>query len=156
MQSNQRRIGMFSLLLSSIFVLTILAAPTLFAEKQPKDYPEEGKITGSGQNEHAVVTGGGRIDTMTRRVYTHLYTVQTDTKIYQLDCVTKKECGGDKKFEIGDMIHFRVEKGKAYASVTDGGKPSEQKLLVLNEQLRPDAKAPDAKPADAQPSDTKQ
>ena len=163
-------------LLSSIFLVTVLAT-TAFAEKQPATYPEEGKITATGQNEHTKTSGGGMItngtgnmNTHTRTMYSHVYTVQTDTKVYQLDCgklpafhSTGGECGGDKKFELGDVIHFRVEKGTAYVSVTDGGKPGEQKLRILSEQLRPDAKPTDkpepdksSKPADPQQPEAKQ
>ncbi len=164
MQCNQRRSTLLTALLSSILVVAVLTAAA-FAAKEPKTYPEEGKITGTGQNEHSQTTGGGAVmngtgtmNTHSRTVYSHLYTVQTDTKIYQLDCgklpsfhSTGGECGGDKKFELGDVIHFRIEKGTANASVMNGGKPDEQKLRVINEQLRPDAK-----PADAPAPDAKQ
>jgi hypothetical protein len=152
MQSNQHRRILSHLLLSSILIVTVLAAAT-FAAKDLKTYPEEGKITGNGQNEHTQTTGGGATPQHSRSVYSHLYTVQTDTKIYQLDCgklptfhSTGGECGGDKKFETGDVIHFRTEKGNAYVSIVNGGQPGEQKLRVINEQLRSDAKPADAPP----------
>jgi hypothetical protein len=177
MQSNQgHSTSLVGVLLSSIVLVTVLAV-TAFAEKQPATYPEEGKITATGQNEHSKTSGGGMImngngnmNTHTRTMYSHVYTVQTDTKMYQLDCgklpafhSTGGECGGDKKFELGDVIHFRVEKGTAYVSITDGGKPGEQKLRILNEELRPDAKSTDkpepdksSKPADPHQPDAKQ
>jgi len=177
MQQKRERSTLLAVdLLLSIFLVTLLAA-TAFAEKQPGTYPEEGKITATGQNEHTKTSGGGMItngtgnmNTHSREVYSHVYTVQTDTKIYQLDCgklpafhSTGGECGGDKKFELGDVIHFRVEKGTAHVSITDGGKPGEQKLRVLSEQLRPDAKPTDkpeadksSKPAEAPQPEAKQ
>ena len=44
-------------------------------------------------------------------------TVETDTKSYLLECGHKpvfgsmgEECGGSKKLQLGDVIHFRIEK----------------------------------------------
>ena len=106
-----------------------------FGKSGPKAYPEEGKIVGTGVNQVTV---------------TRTYKVTTDTMSYELDCGkrppifsrTPGECGGDKKLQIGDVIHFRLEKGKAYIpvpeSVESGG---EQKLRVLREELRPSVPA---------------
>jgi hypothetical protein len=87
-------------------------------------------------------------------VYSHTYKIETDTKIYEMDCgktpmffgSTGKECGGDKPLQIGDVIHFRVEKGSAHIPLSDG---SEQKLRILNEEAKPETKPADAKTSDA-------
>jgi len=41
-----------------------------------------------------------------------------------------RECGGEKNIAIGDVIHFRVEKNRAYVQ-TDKGK--EQRLSLVSE-----------------------
>ncbi len=96
-------------------------------------------------------------------MYSHTYKIETDTKVFELDCdktamfhSTGEGCGGDKKLEIGDVIHFRVEKESFYIPLADG---SEQKLRILSQELKPESKPdakPDAKTAAAQPTDTKQ
>ena len=106
-----------------------------FAKAQPKTYPEEGKIVGTGVNQVTV---------------TRTYKITTDTMAYEFDCGkhpslfsrTPGECGGDKKLQIGDVIHFRLEKGKAYIPVDKASEPSgEQRLRVLREELKPSASA---------------
>src|SRR5579883_2832708 len=81
--------------------LMLLAAPGTFAKKPPRTYPEEGKIIGTSINQVE---------------HTRTYRVVTDARTYELDCgkhpelfsSTPGECGGDKKLQIGDVIHFRV------------------------------------------------
>lgn len=128
---------------------TLLLGPA-FAKKEPKTYPQEGKITGLGTNKREFGRGS--------YAFSHTYKVQTDTKIFELDCGkmpflghTGGECGGEKKLQIGDVLHFRVEKGWAYIPVTgkgEDGKPRdfEQKLRILSEDLKPDAKPEETKP----------
>jgi hypothetical protein len=65
---------------------------------------------------------------------------------------TGKGCGGDKELQIGDVIKFRTEKDSLYIPLPDG---SEQKLRILNQELKPDAKPAEAKPAEAKPPDSK-
>ena len=145
-----------------IFLAVMIPVRTLLPKDQPKTYPEEGKIVGSGTTARAVAAGN-----TTRTVFTHTYKVATDTKIFELDCnkvpfitSTGGECGGDKKLAIGDSIHFRIQKSWAYIPITDSGQPAEQKLRILSEELNPDAKAAD-KPqttddkTDAKPPDGK-
>jgi len=125
-------------------LILILIAPVgiAFAEKTPKTYPLEGKIVATGLDEYSI-NGSKR--------FTHTYTVVTDTKLYLLDCgkrsffgSTGEECGGAKKLQIGDVIHFRVEKGTAYIPITEAlspvgpAKQSEQKLRILSEELKPE------------------
>ena len=125
------------------FLLTLFLPITTFASKQPKTYPEEGKIVAVGLNTYSVGAS---------KLYTHTYTVLTGTKRYILDCDKKPflgktgaECGGDKKLQIGDVIHFRVEKSSAYIPIAETLSPieppkqSEQKLKILSEELRPEA-----------------
>jgi hypothetical protein len=59
---------------------------------------------------------------------------------------TGKGCGGEKEIEIGDVIRFRIEKDSAYLPLPDG---SEQKLRILSQELKPEAKSAGEKPADA-------
>src|SRR5262245_10539983 len=143
-----------------VFLLGILAG-TAAAKKEPKSYPEEGKIIGIGTTEHTHVNGsvfGAPGTTTTGRIgsrskYTYTYKVQTGTKILELDCgqealfhSTGKECGGEKPLKVGDVIHFRIEKASVYIPVTakvsvDEYDPSrgtreeqvEQKLRIMSE-----------------------
>jgi hypothetical protein len=122
-----------------VLVLSILAwSVTAFAKKQPKTYPEEGTVIGTG----------------TSQLLRYTYKVETDAKTYELECdkvprpgltsYTPRECGGAKKIQIGDVIHFRNEKAWAYIPVngTDG-QSGEQRLRILREELKPASKAAD-------------
>ena len=112
------------------------------AKKPPKAYPEEGKVIGTGVLEHQV------------GMYSHTYTLETGAKVYLLDCDkrgnvfhhTGEECGGNKRLQVGDTIHFRVEKEWLYIPVTetstdsdriDHTEQTEQRLRVLREELKP-------------------
>jgi hypothetical protein len=140
----------------ALFFFTLFLLTASAAAKEPKTYPESGKVIGIGQNEHTKShpkTGNG-MGGGSYSVYSHTYKIETDTKIYELDCgktptffgSTGQECGGDKPLQIGDVIHFRVEKGSAHIPLSDG---SEQKLRVLDEEAKPEAKPADAKTPDA-------
>ena len=144
-----------SLYLLGLFIFTVVLSAAA-ASKEPKAYPELGKVIGIGQNEHTKThprtgnnTGGGSYS-----VYSHTYKIETDTKIYEMDCgktpmffgSTGQECGGDKPMQIGDVIHFRIEKGSARIPLSNG---SEQKLRILNEEAKPEAKPANAKTSDA-------
>jgi hypothetical protein len=140
------------------FVLIILclsfSVENSFAGKAPKTYPEEGKVVGIGSAEHY------------NRTHSHLYKVETATTLFLLDCGTRLgfsggECGGEKKLQIGDVIHFRVEKEWAYIAVTQTStnengtekkQAGEQKLRIVREELlsgtqpdKNDAATPQAK-----------
>jgi hypothetical protein len=111
---------------------------TGFATKEPKTYPEEGKIVATGLNEWVVNS---------QHQYVHTYTVVTNTKSYLLECGHKplfgsmgEECGGSKKLQIGDVIHFRIEKNQAYIPITKiDNSVAEEKLHILSTALKPDA-----------------
>jgi hypothetical protein len=143
------------------FLALILSIGTAFAKKPPKTYPEEGKVVGSGTGQHT--SGGGLImgtpsSVNVRTIYTRTYKIETATKVYELDCgkppamfsSNPGECGGEKKIQIGDVIHFRTEKGWAYLPLSETTHDSysnaeqtssgEQKLRILSENLKPDAK----------------
>ena len=127
------------------------------AKKQPKVYPVEGKVVATGLYEFAV------------RKYTHTYNVVSDTRLYVLNCEeepglfssTGPECGGDKKIQIGDIIHFRVEKSWAYISIVETAKSystypketvtREQRLRVLREELNPDSNNQNSPTGKSQP-----
>jgi hypothetical protein len=127
----------------------LVLSQATFAAKAPKTYPEVGKVTGTGTGKRAVGQGG--------TAFTRTYRVETDTKIFELDCGkmpffsrTGGECGGEKKLQIGDEIHFRTQKEWVYIPITGKdatGKEvsSEQKLRILSEELKPDAKPAETK-----------
>jgi hypothetical protein len=102
--------------LLSVLFLVILAG-TAVAKKQPKTYPEEGTIIGTGTTEHTRSAGN-------RSRYTHTYRIQTGTKILELDCgqedlfySTGSECGGKNPLKVGNVIHFRIEKEWVYIPI---------------------------------------
>jgi hypothetical protein len=138
---------------ATLLVSALLVTPQPgFAAKQPKTYPEEGKIIGVGINQV------GRSRT---------YKVVTGTRTYELDCgkhpalfsSTPGECGGDKKLEIGDVIHFRIEKGRAYIPVPPTVEANgEQQLRILREEAKAAAvtQTPPPEKTDAKPEAEKQ
>lgn len=73
----------------------------------------------------------------------HLYRIETATRIFVLDCGTRfgfsgGECGGQKKIQIGDTVHFRAEKNSVYIPIQAGdGHTSEQKLRIVAQELKP-------------------
>ena len=132
-----------------IFALVLILG-IAFAKKEPKTYPVEGKVTVTAVNQvpFTYSSSDGKTTTSHRGIArTRTYTIQTDAKTYELDCgkrpgifsSTPGECGGDKKIQIGDVIHFRVNKSWAYIPVTESGQSGlEQKLRILNEDLKSD------------------
>lgn len=161
-----QRLSASALSLFVLIVLAVLVLPgTAFAKHEPKTYPESGKVISAGLNEHTKshpttgtngnVHGGG-----TYSVYSHTYKIETDSRIYELDCgkvptfgfhTTGKGCGGNKELEIGDAIQFRIEKDSLYLPLPDG---SEQKMRILNQELKPESKPANA--ADEKRPDAKQ
>jgi hypothetical protein len=134
--STVRRDALVLACLTTFILLTSAA----FA-KQHKLYPQEGKVVGTGVLEHHV------------GYYSHTYTVQTSEKVLLLDCDksgsflhrTGEECGGNKKLQVGDVIHFRLEKEWLYLPVTetfadidniDRQQQTEQRLRVVKEELK--------------------
>src|SRR5215472_2647278 len=164
MNRQGRAVRRSTFLFLSVVLLGLLAG-TAAAKKEPKSYPEEGKIIGIGTTEHTHVNGSifGAPGTATtgnvgsRSKYTYTYKIQTGAKILQLDCgqeavfhSTGKECGGEKPLKVGDVIHFRIEKESVYILVS--GKVSvddydasrgtreaqvEQKLRIMSEDDAP-------------------
>ena len=139
-----------SLMFTVLTLALVLSSSSAWAKSQPKTYPIEGKVSGTGisQVPYTYSSSDGKTTQSHRGIArTRTYTVQTDTKTYELDCgkrprifsTTPGDCGGDKKIQIGDVIHFRVNKGWAYVSVTEDGKTDqEQKMRILNEDLKSD------------------
>lgn len=146
-----------NLLVISVVLMGILAG-IAFAKKEPKTYPEEGKVIGLGTNGHTADNHGMFSMNKTVTKYSHTYKIQTEKEVLELDCgkipfysnsKTGDECGGDKPIKIGDVLHFRIENGWAYIPVTeaaDQGKQSEQKLRVLSESPAETAKESPAAP----------
>jgi len=134
-----------------VLALALVLSPGFaWAKKEPKTYPIEGKVsaTAISQVPYTYNTSDGKTTQSHRGIArTRTYTVQAGTKTYELDCgkrpglfsTTPGECGGDKKIQLGDVIHFRVNKGWAYVSVTEEGQTDrEQKMRILNEDLKSD------------------
>jgi Cu/Zn superoxide dismutase len=123
-------LGVNLLLLSFIIFPTVVLAGG-------KDYPIEGTVTALGTSQET--KGGGSTSTST--VVHRTYTVKTPTRVFVLQCPywmngfhihSASECGGKKKIEIGDAIHFRVEKNRAHWLTAEG---KEQKLGVVSEGM---------------------
>jgi len=101
-------------------------------EKPAKNYPEEGKVVGTGMAERG------------QEVKSHVYKIETATKIFVLDCGTRfgfsgGECGGQKKIQIADIVHFRVERSSAFIPIQGAdGHTGEQKLHILAQELKPE------------------
>ena len=133
---QQRRRAM-AVLTVLILAFSMLPA-TAFAKKEAKTYPEEGKIMATGLTEWVVNS---------KHQYAHTYTVVTNMKSYQLECSHKplfgsmgEECGGSKKVQIGDVIHFRIENNQVYIPITrTDNTTAEEKLHILSTALNPDA-----------------
>jgi hypothetical protein len=108
-----RKQGTRAFAVLAVFILALgLLSITVFANKEPKTYPEEGKIVATGLSEWVVNS---------KHQHAHTYTVVTETKSYLLECGHKpvfgsmgEECEGSKKLQLGDLIHFRIEKDLVY------------------------------------------
>jgi hypothetical protein len=135
-QSGTRAFGLLAVLILGLDFLCASA----FAGADPKTYPEEGKIVATGLSEWVVNS---------KHQYAHTYTVTTNTKSYVLECSHKplfgtmgEECGGSKKLQLGDLIHFCIEKDKAYIPITKSDNSvGEEKLRIVSTALKPDAAA---------------
>lgn len=126
-----------------ITLIVGLVSISAFASKEPKTYPEEGKIVATGVTEWVVNR---------KHQFAHTYTVVTNARSYVMECSHKpvfgtmgEECGGTKKLQIGDAIHFRIDKSEAYIPITKTDNSNgEEKLHILSTALSPEA--PAAKP----------
>ena len=126
----------FAYLGVNLLLLSFITFPTVVLAGG-KDYPIEGTVTALGTSQET--TGGGSTSTST--VVHRTYTVKTPTRVFVLQCPywmngfhihSASECGGKKKIEIGDAIHFRVEKNRAHLLTAEG---KEQKLGVVSEGM---------------------
>jgi hypothetical protein len=130
MQDSRRPCSALALCAFSLVLLT----GRVFGEKAAKTYPEEGKVVGTGMAERG------------QEVKSHLYKVETGTRIFVLDCGTRfgfsgGECGGQRKIQIGDAVHFRVDKNWVYIPIiTDDQHTGEQKLRIVSQELKQDGK----------------
>jgi hypothetical protein len=158
------------MLIMSVALIGILAG-IAFAKKEPKTYPEEGRVIATGTTEHTRTSGpifgapggatNGSVSSSSK--YTHTYKVQTSTKIFELDCgkeavfhSTGAEClAGSKPIQVGDVLHFRIAKDYAYIPLLDqdGTQNDEEKLRILSaeaaepEKATPPTAAPQAQQA---------
>lgn len=127
--------------------LLCCAVLTSIAFAGTKEYPIEGTVTALGTNQELMGGGSTPVSTLHRT-----YTVRTPTEVLLLECPywmngfhvhSPSECGGKKKIEIGNTVHFRVEKDRAYMQ-TDMGK--EQKLKILSQSMKDEGTPEPAKP----------
>lgn len=142
-----------SALLFVVVLALVMLSLTAFASKDPKPYPEAGKIVATGVTEWVINR---------QHQFAHTYTVVTDSRSYVLECSHKpifgtmgEECGGSKKLQIGDIIHFRIDKNEAYIPITKtDDSVGEEKLHILSTALKPDAPT-DAPPATSDKKEAK-
>jgi hypothetical protein len=148
MQGDKQRV--IRPLAVAILALGLLSA-TVFANKQTKTYPEVGKIVATAITEQ---------DVRDEHYTAHTYTLVTESKSYLLECgfpwvgTRGRECGGSKKLQIGDVIHFRIEKDRVYIPITKSDNSvGEEKLRILSTSLRADAPPdkPQAAPEKSEP-----
>jgi len=164
---NRKNVRLFAVLILCVLAV-IVPTGTVSAKKQPKTYPEEGKVIAKGLHQYTVPIYADKYAPPYTEKYTRTYTVVTDTRVYLLDCQeepglfesTGPDCGGDKKIQIGDVIHFRVDKGWAVIAVTgtdpqtDVREDFEQKLQILNEELNTNSKAANAPAVQTEKAET--
>jgi hypothetical protein len=146
--NGHRRLRAFGALIVAGLAL-LLAQGAASANKKPKTYPETGKVVGTGTTGHT--RGNGT-------VYSHTYKIDTDKVVFLLDCGklpflggTGDECGGQKKIQIGDVIHFRIDKNYAYIAAPDptgAAGSDEERLRIMSQEMKPEASP--QKPADSQ------
>ena len=119
----------------TFFVLMLaLTVPAYVLAKNSKTYPDEGKIVATGHTEWVINR---------QHQYAHTYTVVANGKRYVLECGHKplfgsmgEECGGSKKLQIGDVIHFRMENDRVYIPITKlDNSTGEEKLRILSTEL---------------------
>ena len=128
-------------------LVLVLGSSVAFAGKEPKTYPEEGKVIGTSTTDvHGTDAHGGD-----HSLTMPSYKIETDTRIYQVRCANSFACGGKNKLEIGEVIHFRTGKkvGKPYLLYQAPGDDKERYVLVLSEELKPATQPPAAEPAKA-------
>ena len=125
--------------------LLCFVACSMVATAADKDYPVAGNVVALGTYQQTIGNGGPPALHRT-------YTVKTPDRVYVLVCAfwmngihihSPSECGGKKKIALGDVLHFRIEKNRAFIP-TDEGK--EQKLEVLSEGINEDAAGQSPKP----------
>jgi hypothetical protein len=137
--TNKRGTLAIPVLAVFLLALTLLSA-TSFANKDPKSYPEEGKIMATGLSEWV---------SNSKHQHAHTYTVVSGAKSYLLECSHKpvfgsmgEECGGTKKLQIGDVIHFRIEKDHVFIPISKpDNSAAEERLLIMSTALNPNVPA---------------
>src|SRR5947209_6622875 len=136
---------------ATVFVLSLgLLSTTAFANKETKTYGETGKIVETGLTEWVVNS---------QHQHAHTYTVVTESRSYLLECGHKplfgsmgEECGGTKKLQIGDVIHFRILKDPPNIPIIKSDNSAgEEKLSILKPSLRSDAPADKPAPEKSEP-----
>jgi len=117
-----------------------LGSPGCIQAKDAKSYPEEGKIVATGLTEWVINR---------QHQYAHTYTVEAGNKRYVMECshkplfgTTGEECGGSKKLQIGDVIHFRMDNDRVFIPITKvDNSTGEEKLKILSTELKPESSA---------------
>jgi hypothetical protein len=150
MQHDRRSRKYPSVLVSVLVLALVMLSLNAFASKDPKPYPEVGKIVATGVTEWVINR---------QHQFAHTYTVVTDSRSYVLECSHKpifgtmgEECGGSKKLQIGDVIHFRIDKNQAYIPITKTDDSiGEEKLHILSTALKPDTPPAPSDKTEAKP-----
>ena len=120
-----------------VLISALVAVESAFAKQEPKTYPEEGKVVGTGTSDvHGSGPHGDNTLTMPS------YKIETNTKIYQVRCSNSFACGGKNKLEIGEVVRFRVgTKMRTRCLFFQApGDDKERTVVILSEDLKPDAK----------------
>src|SRR5271157_387130 len=116
----------WTLTLSRLTIVFLFFTATAFAKEKKKEYPESGKVI-------AVI--------LNRVVSRYVYRVETETRIYELQCensglfstpVCKRN---GKPIALGDVLQFRIEKEWAYVP-KESDSESEPRFRILSTAMK--------------------
>lgn len=129
---QRKEIGLRILSAITLTALTIFALQgAAIAKKQPKTYSEQGKVIGSSIAERLASFPGPHAERK------RIYRVETDTRTYEFECGWQEGCGGTKKLQIGDTVHFRIANESVYIPAPEEGNSThEDKLRIVKEDLK--------------------
>lgn len=127
--------------LALVVVLALIISVSALGKSEPKTYPQEGKVFGTGTT-LVPMPNGGSISMPT-------YKIETDTKIYEVRCSNSLACGGKNKLEIGEVIHFRegTKMRVQYLFYQAPGDDKERTVMLMSQELKPDPKPAAQAPA---------
>ena len=128
----------------ALFALTIVflfLTAMVFAKEKKKEYPESGKVTAINLNQIRRRGGGGANGSGSHIERKYVYRVETETRIYELECensalfstpVCKRN---GKPIALGDALQFRIEKEWAYVP-KEPDSDSEPRFRVLSTEMK--------------------